>query len=309
MTCPVSPTPLCLEVAPGFCAADGRLGRQLEVGVAEVTEAKCSPQSNAVCWDLGLSSGDSKQMSRGRHTWRTLGMFTRIRAVSRGGEEGGREHEALSLRGPPTRVSGSCSPSWSHRSNLRNPSRFTARTAPHTHTYAPVHAHACARTRTRAHTHTRAHVHAHTRTHSPAGVFPATASAVPVSTGTASLWEESGHLLLVCASPHREGVRQVSSPWTRTHTLQNRTEHLLRAGPPAEDALGPAESGVPRRPRAERVPSPRPASPVLGALARQREAKGNDLCWRPVLLVRLLCFPRYLLSLSVIVTNSRDGDC
>lgn len=158
MTCPVSPTPLCLEVAPGFCAADGRLGRQLEVGVAEVTEAKCSPQSNAVCWDLGLSSGDSKQMSRGRHTWQTLGIFTRIRAVSRGGEEGGREHEALSLRGPPTRVSGSCSPSWSHRSNLRNPSRFTARTAPHTHI--------CTRTRTRmrAHTYTRTHPHARTRT-------------------------------------------------------------------------------------------------------------------------------------------------
>lgn len=306
--CPVSLTPLCLEVAPGFCAADGRLGRQLEVGVAEVTEAKCSPQSNAVCWDLGLSSGDSKQMSRGRHTWRTLGIFTRIRAVSRGGEEGGREHEALSLRGPPTRVSGSCSrlgPTGPTCETL--PASLQGR--PPTHTYAPVHAHACARTRTRAHTHTRAHVHAHTRTHSRAGVFPATASAVPVSTGTASLWEESGHLLLVCASPHREGVRQVSSPWTRTHTLQNRTEHLLRAGPPAEDALGPAEGGVPRRPRAERVPSPRPASPVLGALARQREAKGNDLCWRPVLLVRLLCFPRYLLSLSVIVTNSRDGDC
>lgn len=163
MTCPVSPTPLCLEVAPGFCAADGRLGRQLEVGVAEVTEAKCSPQSNAVCWDLGLSSGDSKQMSRGRHTWRTLGIFTRIRAVSRGGEEGGREHEALSLRGPPTRVSGSCSPSWSHRSNLRNPSRFTARTAPHTHMHPYTHMHA--RAHVHAHTPTRAHTYTHTHAH------------------------------------------------------------------------------------------------------------------------------------------------
>lgn len=124
-------------------------------------EAKCSPQSNAVCWDLGLSSGDSKQMSRGRHTWRTLGMFTRIRAVSRGGEEGGREHGALSLRGTPTWVSGSCSPSWSHRSNLQNPSPLHCKAGPppHTHAHAHTHMHPYTHTHARAHVLARAHTH------------------------------------------------------------------------------------------------------------------------------------------------------